>query len=163
MEDISTQEAVNILQRLVNERRALEKGLEVASLLAGSAQSIQEHSAQLAALKAQCAEQQIRLDEIAENISDIHQQREFRLRERETQAEQKVQAAQAKLDDIQTQSEESIEHRKRVLSELDTKHLELAAKYHRIEQDLSTRIAVLQETLANLRKQVKEVQLVAGG
>lgn len=154
MDDISIQESAVILRRLHHERRAIEKALLIADKLAGVEQTIQEREVYLANLNTKISEREGVLQEVDENISDLHKQREARCVERERSAQEQVDLATAQLADLRTERQGVIDMAKREILALNTEYQRLKEEYHAEEVTLSNRVKELREVLADLQRRV---------
>ena len=100
-EEISITEAQNILERLVHERKALAKGLDVASRLANIEQTIQERQDYLDNLGNLVEQKRAEFNEVDTHISDTLQRREAACVAREGESAANLAAAKATLEQLQ--------------------------------------------------------------
>jgi chromosome segregation ATPase len=154
-DDISITEAKNILERLVNERKALAKGLEVASKLADIEQTTQERQTHLDSLIADVERKAAELKDIEKNISAVHKRREEACVKREVEAEAKVLGAQTQLDSL---LREFASKKASFDEELETMQLQrfaAAEEHQKLIVDLRAQVESLKSELKGLNAKAR--------
>ena len=157
MEEITIHEARNVLKRLVNERKSLEKALAAAELLSDIEINISNKQQVLAGITDMLAAKEQKLAELDENISEIHQRREQACVAREKQSEAKVAYAKGVLEDLQTQYATLRKDHDKQSEELRVKHNQQVDEYQQVMADLKKRTAAMREELSDLQTTAKRL------
>lgn len=100
--EITILETRELLQRLVRERKALERGLEAAEMLANVEALLPERQSALAKLQEQCAAKEQELIALDENVSELHQKREAACAQREREVEIRVSKLKELAEDLES-------------------------------------------------------------
>jgi len=157
MEEITIHEARNVLKRLVNERKSLEKALAAAELLSDIEINISNKQQVLAGITDMLAAKEQKLVELDENISEIHQRREQACVAREKQSEAKVAYAKGVLEDLQSQFANLKRDFDERSSELQIEYDNQAAGYKMTIDKLKSDISKLRDELAGLQTTAKRL------
>jgi hypothetical protein len=140
MEDVSTTEVVNLLQRLVNERRVLEKGLALAQALQGAQQKIQECEKHIPLLESE-------ITNLTTKTKSL--ELEFSTKKTELQTEHSA---------IISKHKDAIVEKETILNTLNAETVKQKNASKEVLNNLSQEIAQ-QETTFAIRKQVLENQI----
>lgn len=157
MEDISITTVQNVLERLVNERKALAKGLEVVSKLASIEQVIQEREAMLKKLNIEIIQRTEQWDELNENISDLHKKREAACVERECESAVKVAEAEEQLEHLRKTQAALKESFSQEIDDLIIKRDEESAEYRKTIEHLKHTIEELKTELGALNARARQL------
>jgi uncharacterized protein YukE len=152
-EQITAAEAASVLTRLVQDRKRLEKGAEIASALAGMEQATKEREAQLSNLDQQITKKQEVLDGLEETIRDKEFASTMHLQSIESDYSSKIGDAEIILKDLTHKIAQAKENYSLQELELTANHSLLVETYHNEAQDLSQHVENIKTELANLKRQ----------
>jgi hypothetical protein len=157
MAEITAQEAQQVLQKLVTERRALERGLEIVGLLATAEQATQERQARLIELDNQIASKQQDVNSLDEHIAEQKESLNKACAVREYEADMKVAVAKAALHSLKIESGQELQAKRDALAQIQKSHEDLIITYQAQEAELSAQIAQMRDVLGDLKKRVAVV------
>jgi len=157
MAEITAQEAQQVLQKLVTERRALERAFEIIGLLATAEQATQERQARLVELDNQIQSKQQDASSLDEHIEEQKAAANKACVLREYEADMKVAVAQESLRSLKADCAQELQAKRDELAQIQQSHQDLMVQYQAQEAELSTQISQMQDVLADLKKRVAVV------
>ena len=149
---ITAAEAAAVLTRLVQDRKRLEKGAEIASALAGMEQATKEREAQLLKLDQQITEKQTVLDGMDSTIRDKEFSSTMHLQSVESDYKSKIDSLKSTLDGLIDKISQAKEEYHLQEVKLTSEHNLLVDKYQEQEHDLSMKIQKLRVELEGLKQ-----------
>ena len=157
MEEISIHEARTVLQKLVRERKSLEKALEAADKLSDIEINIANRQQVLADVTAMVDNKQREWEELDAAVSEIHQRREAACVQREQEAQAKV----AQLTEQRDLLRESISAlaiaAKKQEEDLAIAHADQVAANAETIEHMKLRISALKSELGELQAQARRL------
>lgn len=158
MEDeITTQEALKILQRLVRERQALERGLEVASKLASAENAILERNMHISALDGKIKELESSLAGTEAKFAQKLAEAQEKFDHDETLLTSKLQALLADVKDAEDKVSSARANYNRDAQNAVAAQAEWIAKHSAEKSDLSNTLTKLREELRELRRRATTI------
>ena len=156
-EQITIHEARTVLQKLVRERKALEKGLAAADQLSDIEVNISSKQAVLDAVSASLAQKQAEWSELDEQMENLKAKTDERCRQREHDSARVVEEAMHKVDELAARKKSiEVEHQNRS-EELAIKLDEEVAGYKETIKHLQSKIAELKSELGTLQAQARRL------
>ena len=156
-EDISISEAKVVLEKLYNERKAINKALSVVSKLANIEQVIPERQLYLDNINAMIAKKDSEYQELEANVSDLHIQRENACRAREAESAQKLEQEESKRrtleEDLKARTVAFNSH----IENLQIKTDEANSDYAKLLKDLQEKADSLKAELASLNAKARSL------
>ena len=155
--EITIHEAARLLERLVSERKVLEKAAGALKHLASLTQATQEGEARIAALTNLVAGLVTDRDELVDLISAKQAMHAEWANAQTAALEERVAVASAELQTINTQIGEAKAARLNSMEELQLLHEGRVESFQKEEQELSERVAELRDSLASLQRQAAAI------
>jgi chromosome segregation ATPase len=152
-EKITAAEVASVLTRLVQDRKRLEKGAEIATALAGMEQATVERKAELTKLDQQISDKKTILENIDASIRDKEFASTMHLQSVESDYANKIDSLTSELTKLTKAIAQAKHDAHEQELELTTTHNKLIATYMQQEQDISSQISSLKTELASLKRQ----------
>jgi hypothetical protein len=149
---VTADEAARVLTRLVNDRKALEKGAQIATALAGMERATQERKAELSKLDGQILAKQTELGSIDKKLRDKEFEHSMHASQVEQEHQKNVTLLEETLKSLSQKIAQSKEDHHLQEVELTQAHNRLVSTYLEEEQRASTRLQEVRSELEGLQK-----------